>query len=365
MEQHYRESRNGYCVTPREMFANFDFNRLELKRYEINEQSEDNYDSRLQFLSDFFKTSFKMVIEDVIEKNVTFYLPVIGKGKISIHMIAIEGNWLKKKMALQKFANLDFIKAGFKGYTTAMFFNDVRNNIPKVKNIYLNYRYQIMVNEKTNNGMPYGNGKIDTTVKDYYDRMQQIYPYISMNDIKIMMKYTWKLFGWFSNRGCDAMIIVNGERFLTGNLRTNSLEHYNYYIKKLIIKLRMLYIRKKIKLDNYYYFALSQREYENYIKRYGHKIVSSKFRCFGRKMLYRLRSECELQNCSKQYIFKVREIVVPESRPFKYYTDNFCSNEAELVAIRRPMKFRDILVSYNIYEILWGTRKLQMFSQMD
>jgi hypothetical protein len=43
-----------------------------------------------------------------------------------------------------------------------------------------------------------------------------------------------------------------------GNLKKNALEHFKYYRKKLAAKIRIVYKRKKIQWDGYYYFALTE-----------------------------------------------------------------------------------------------------------
>ena len=45
----------------------------------------------------------------------------------------------------------------------------------------------------------------------------------------------------------------------------DSLKWFDYYKRKMRTKLRVMYKRKQIKWDGYYYFALSKDQYEKYL----------------------------------------------------------------------------------------------------
>ena len=46
-----------------------------------------------------------------------------------------------------------------------------------------------------------------------------------------------------------------------GKLWIDSLTHFKYYIKKQIVKIRLLNKKLKIPWEGYYYFALTDKEY--------------------------------------------------------------------------------------------------------
>jgi len=50
-----------------------------------------------------------------------------------------------------------------------------------------------------------------------------------------------------------------------GYLKRNSLKYFDYYVKKLALKIRILYSRRKIPWDGYYYFARSENQYQDYL----------------------------------------------------------------------------------------------------
>ena len=66
-------------------------------------------------------------------------------------------------------------------------------------------------------------------------------------------------------------------------------------------------------------------------------------------MLYKIRGECELKNHSCKYIFKVSYDI---DIGYTMLKKDYKTDKAELIQIREPMKFKDILTSNNKYEIL-------------
>ena len=128
-------------------------------------------------------------------------------------------------------------------------------------------------------------------------------------------------------------------------MRRDALKHFEYYIKKLSIKLRVLYKRKKIKWDGYYYFALREDQYQHYLSQINKRGRPRKIFDFGKVMLYKIRGECELKQHSCKYIFRV-----PYGIDVGYtLLKDFKTDKAELILIREPMKFKDILTTNNKY----------------
>ena len=65
--------------------------------------------------------------------------------------------------------------------------------------------------------------------------------------------------------------------------------------------------------------------------------------------MYQILDECRLNEHSKQYIFQVESGIFIKH---KYYIPQFKSNKAKLFEIRKPLKFEDILVNNNNYELI-------------
>ncbi|WP_295723466.1 hypothetical protein [uncultured Leptotrichia sp.] len=94
-------------------------------------------------------------------------------------------------------------------------------------------------------------------VTDYLENMCNMFPEVNPKDIERILTFGWKSYYLHNSYGGDVLIKDNNFWSYVGTLRNNSLEHFNYYVNKLVIKIRVLYKRRKIKWDGYYYFALS------------------------------------------------------------------------------------------------------------
>ena len=187
------------------------------------------------------------------------------------------------------------------------------------------------------------------TINDYYEDVRKLWPRLPEKDIKRILNFGFKSLYLHNSYGGDTFIKDKDFLCYIGYLRFNSLSHFKYYLKKLAIKIRVLSKRRKLPWDGYYYFALTDRQWENYLKQKKSRGRPRKWFDYGQVMLYKLKDECSVRQSSNRYIFRV---------PFKsdvgmtYLDRNFKSDKAELILERNPLKFEDILVSNNNYEVL-------------
>lgn len=186
-------------------------------------------------------------------------------------------------------------------------------------------------------------------INDYVDDLQQKYPGISKEDIKRILNFGWKSIYLANIYGGDVCLKDNKSWFYIGRLTKDSLKHFHYYIRKLITKLRILYKRKNIKWDGYYYFALRDDQYKYYLKQKNKRGRPKKYFEYGNVMLYKIRGECELRQFNCKYIFRVSYNI---DIGYALLKKDYKTDQAELIEIREPMKFKDILTSNNKYGIL-------------
>ena len=184
---------------------------------------------------------------------------------------------------------------------------------------------------------------------DYLEQLQYKFPLVDPKDIKRIWRFFLKSIYLSCTYGGDVFVKDNTLWCYIGHLRNNSLYHYNYYIEKLCKKLRILYKRKKIQWDGYYYFALTDPQYQEYIAQKKKRGRPKKYFKYGTVILYKIKGECELRNHSKKYIFRVPYTVCLGDTIF---IRDFISDKAELIQERDPMKFEDILTTNNKYGIL-------------
>lgn len=187
------------------------------------------------------------------------------------------------------------------------------------------------------------------TCKDYYEEMYELYPEVPKEDVKKIINQGWKIFYLYNSAGGDVCIRDDSGFFLyCGYLKNNALDFFKYYIKKLAIKLRILYKRKKIKWDGYYYFALTQNQYDKVFQQCVRGRKKKNF-TFENILLYQILDECKIKESSKPYILRIPYNI---NIGFTYLIKKIKTDKAELIITREPLKFKDILVNDNEYDLL-------------
>ena len=127
---------------------------------------------------------------------------------------------------------------------------------------------------------------------------------------------------------------------------------YKYRVLKESIKLRIKYKRAKIQWDGYYYFGLSEEEFQEYLSNFKNsgmgnaskgrrrrKTVFKKIKC------YKLLEECKLQNINK-HIFKLK---YPEDVGFTFWKENYATYNAQYILRRKDKEWEHIEYEINRY----------------
>ena len=126
-------------------------------------------------------------------------------------------------------------------------------------------------------------------------------------------------------------------------------KYFEYYKRKMIIKLRINHKRLEIPWDGYYYFGLNKTQYEEYLKQKNKRGRPKKYFKFGNVILYKYFDECNLRNSSAVAIFKIS---LHLDFGLSLYKPNFESDKAELILERNPLTFKDILISNYKYQFI-------------
>lgn len=334
----------GCAFNTDEVFMNFPYKKLKLTCEDCRKTNGNPH--RDVLVKQIFRECFKLVINDVIDNNVTFHLPT-GAKKCDIHMKRVRGEAFKNLRRAGKWNDVDILESNFTGYELGFYMYG--KTLPRIKTIYLNKPYKDRITSNTNKGMQYGDSKNDKTIKDYYEVMFSKYPNIDQSDMRRILNFSWKSLYLHNSYGGDTFITDNDIWCYIGHLKCDSIKHFLYYKKKLIVKLRVLYKRKKIPWDGYYYFALSQVQYNKFIGPKQKRGRPKKKFTFQNIFLYQILDECKLQESSKQYIFRIPYI---DTIKLKFFVPKLTTNKTELILTRDPLKFRDILVNENEYEVL-------------
>ena len=335
----------GCAFSLKNLFDNFPYKQLKINCKQCKVIIGDNHRDKL--VRKIFKENLKLVVNDIIDNNVTFWLPLTGEKKCNIRMRRVQGKEFQNMRKAGKWKDIDILKSMFSGYQLS--FSMLGKRTPRVKSIYVNKELRDKITENINNGVQYGDGKVDTTIKDYYEQMYQLFPNVPKQDIDKILKFSWKSLYLHNSYGGDVAISGDTFWFYIGNLKKNPLDHFYYYIRKLTVKLRVLYRRKKIEWDGYYYFALSNSQYEKYLSQKKNKGRPRKYFNFGSVFIYQILDECKINEHYKKYIFRIPYI---SRMKIKYFIRNLVTDKAELILTREPMKFKDINVFDNKYEVL-------------
>ena len=79
----------GCAFNLEEMLINFPYKKLHITCKDCKAITGDNHRDLL--VKRVFKESVKLVIEDIIENNITFWLPLTGDKKCNMHMKRVSG----------------------------------------------------------------------------------------------------------------------------------------------------------------------------------------------------------------------------------------------------------------------------------
>ena len=101
-----------------------------------------------------FIKSVQMVVNDIIDNNIHFKLPGIGKTQAYIYMKRIEGKDFKKAFKNGKWNDVDFITSNFSGYQLNLEMQSGKR-LPRQKMIYLSNKDKQRIVDNTNKGKQY------------------------------------------------------------------------------------------------------------------------------------------------------------------------------------------------------------------
>lgn len=335
----------GCAFSMRDLFMNFPFKRLCITCKQCEAITGDIH--RDVLVKRIFRECVKLVINDIIENNITFWLPLNGNKKCNMHMKRVQGDAFKNLRIGGKWKGVDIVSSMFSGYYIGFYMLGYRT--PRTKQVYLNKELTNKITEYANQGKNYGDSKYDKTLKDYYEQIYQLFPTVTKSDVRRILVFAWKSLYLHNSYGGDTLITDKDIWCYIGNLKKDSLKHFYYYIRKLTVKLRVLYRRKKIPWNGYYYFALTDKQYQKYLDQKNRRGRPRKYFNFGSLYLYKLLDECKINEHYRRYIFRIPYI---SQLKIKQFVRDLISQNAELILTRNPLKFKDIIVYENKYEYI-------------
>ena len=177
---------------------------------------------------------------------------------------------------------------------------------------------------------------------DYIDELCKKYPTILKSDIKKIVNYGFRLMFRLVRRGLDIQLQNGDLWFYIGKLSKDSIKHFDYYRKKLQLKIRYIF-ENYCNWDGYYYLAVPndcQFNSKNKIKSLDLTKVTF-FKCLDAAKVYYYHAK---------YFVRIKPIV---DLGYRYYKEKATIKNAELVYTREnTVKFKDILLDSGNYDIL-------------
>lgn len=190
---------------------------------------------------------------------------------------------------------------------------------------------------------------MDKYIKDYYKLIQEKFPGVPKKDIQNILKYGFRSLYLHIIYGGDVCIssTSNSLWIYIGFLKKNSLEFFKYYRKKLIFKFRILYKRYKTQWDGYYYFNLTDEEYQDLVNiKKGRK---RKYYTYYNKYLFKLLDECKVRYCRSKYYARCK---YPIDNGFVIYKEKYKCELPEVIIENSGIDFKDLLITNNEYNYI-------------
>lgn len=142
----------GWACNLNDIFVRFPY-----EKYKSLMKNFKNKALRKQEVKRVFRAGVQLILNDIIENNVTFKINGLGAQKGEIHFEAITGSAFEHCRQYGKFQDVDFLESLFTGYQLYFYFGNMRNNyIYKRKvPVYVGKPLKDKITEYTNQGRSY------------------------------------------------------------------------------------------------------------------------------------------------------------------------------------------------------------------
>lgn len=103
-------------------------------------------------------------------------------------------------------------------------------------------------------------------IEDYYTKVQEKYPELTLDEIDKILKHGWRSVYQLNNRNADVILKSKMHQclFFFGSLFNSKKDTIDYSLKKWRTKCRIQYHYNNKVWDGYYYFGLTENDYQKY-----------------------------------------------------------------------------------------------------
>lgn len=141
----------GYAFNTDEIFENFPYDKLLVTCDDCNIVNGDYHKDKL--VKRVFKDALKLILQDIIENNVTFQLPT-GSRKAEIHIDNVQGKNFERARKHGKWLDVDFLASNFTGNLLVLDMYS-KEGMRRRKPIYVDKILRDRLVELTNEGKTY------------------------------------------------------------------------------------------------------------------------------------------------------------------------------------------------------------------
>lgn len=142
----------GWACNLNDIFIRFPYEKYKslIKKYKTKQL-------RKQKIKQVFRTGVEIILNDIIENNVTFQLPSLGYYGGEIHFEPVKGSEFERLRAKGKFSGIDFLETLFTGYQLYLFIHGKRDNFLARRKypIYISNFYKEKLESLANRGKTY------------------------------------------------------------------------------------------------------------------------------------------------------------------------------------------------------------------
>lgn len=169
-----------------------------------------------------------------------------------------------------------------------------------------------------------------TNIDDYVDKVAEKFPTIPKKSIRRILEFGSRSFYANTYYGGDILLKSPYFTLYCGNVHNNNMTFYRYWILKYKIKYRILYIRRKKIYDGYYYFGLTEENYQAYKQHLRSKTKRRQKITFKDLYTFKLLEECILWRHYEHFF----RIPIKEEGRFVIKFDELTTRDAEYIGKR-------------------------------
>lgn len=142
----------GHAFKLKDLFMNFPIKKFKMKSKKIVKVYSDG--NKRDFAAGIFADSLELVINDIIDNNVHFKLPTLGRTQAYMYMKRTSGDKFKRAFRRGKWRDVDFVTSNFSGYQIVLSMES-KKRTPRTKLIYLAPKLKQKITDYTNEGKQY------------------------------------------------------------------------------------------------------------------------------------------------------------------------------------------------------------------